>query len=127
MAFAASARPRSGTELTTPGVGPCFLFRGPQRLTAPIGCGAGERPFRYFGHSHPGFIRYAKPDTLIVEIARAPRLSLRAPVVVFSTRALSVDQTIPPDNNFSFEACVIKKDTSAAQDFELELNSAPIE
>jgi hypothetical protein len=52
--------------------------------------------------------------------------SQSAPTVVFSTTARSVDHTVPPSGNLLFEACVVKN-ANAAQDFDLTLNSAPVE
>lgn len=49
-----------------------------------------------------------------------------APVLVFQTTALFVDQTIPPDGGFLYRACVVKT-RGLAQDFDLSLNSQPIE
>src|SRR5689334_15228062 len=52
--------------------------------------------------------------------------SQSAPVLVFQTTARSVDQTIPPDGNFLFHACVVKS-AGTAQDYDLTLNSFPVE
>jgi hypothetical protein len=52
--------------------------------------------------------------------------SQSAPVLVFQTTARVVDQTIPPDGNFLFHACVVKS-AQAAQDYDLVLNSFPVE
>ena len=52
--------------------------------------------------------------------------SQSAPTVVFQTTARTVDHTQPPSGNFQFEACVIKNTTNA-QDFDLTLNSQPLE
>ncbi len=52
--------------------------------------------------------------------------SQSAPVLVFSTTARSVDQTVPPSGNFLFQACVVKN-TIPKQDFDLSLNSSPVE
>lgn len=46
--------------------------------------------------------------------------SQSAPVVVFETTARSVDETVPPNGNFLFEACVIKN-ARAPQDFDVTL------
>jgi hypothetical protein len=52
--------------------------------------------------------------------------SQSAPVLVFQTTARFVDQTIPPDGNFLFHACVVKS-AQPAQDYDLVLNSFPVE
>jgi hypothetical protein len=52
--------------------------------------------------------------------------SQSAPVLVFQTTARSVDQTIPPDGNFLFHACVVKN-AQTSQDYDLTLNSFPVE
>ena len=52
--------------------------------------------------------------------------SQSAPTLVFQTTARFVDRTIPPSGNFLFHACVVK-DAQAAQDYDLTLNSFPVE
>jgi hypothetical protein len=52
--------------------------------------------------------------------------SQSAETVVFQTTARFVDQTIPPSGNLLFEACVLKS-AGTAQDYDLALNSQPIE
>lgn len=50
-----------------------------------------------------------------------------APAVVFETTARFVDHTVPPvSGNFLYQACVVKN-ANSAQDFNLTLNSQPIE
>lgn len=51
--------------------------------------------------------------------------SQTAPTVVFQTTGLSASTVVPPSGNLLFEACVVKT-ASAAQDFDLTLNSAPV-
>ena len=50
-----------------------------------------------------------------------------APVLVFEQTARFVDQTIPPEGGFLYHACVVKDSGSRGQDFDLQLNSSPIE
>jgi len=52
--------------------------------------------------------------------------SQSAPTLVFQTTARSVDQTIPPSGNLLFHACVVKN-AQASQDYDLTLNSFPVE
>ena len=52
--------------------------------------------------------------------------SQSAPTLVFQTTARFVDTTIPPSGNFLFHACVVKS-AQAAQDYDLTLNSFPVE
>ena len=53
--------------------------------------------------------------------------SQNAPTLVFETTALSVDQTIPPQGNLLFHACVVKSSGNRAQDYDISLNSSPVE
>jgi hypothetical protein len=52
--------------------------------------------------------------------------SQSATALVFSTTATFVDQTVPPSDNFMYQACVEKR-SGPAQDFDLTLNSYPVE
>jgi hypothetical protein len=52
--------------------------------------------------------------------------SQSAPTLVFRTTATFVDQTIPPSGNLLYHACV-RKAAGAAQDYDLTLNSQPLE
>ena len=52
--------------------------------------------------------------------------SQSAPVLVFQTTASFVDHTVPPDGSFLFHACVVKS-AGGAQDYDLTLNSYPVE
>jgi hypothetical protein len=52
--------------------------------------------------------------------------SQSAPVLVFQTTARFVDATIPPSGNFLFQACVVKS-AQSPQDYDLTLNSFPVE
>ena len=52
--------------------------------------------------------------------------SQSAPALVFSETARFVDHTEPPQGNFLFHACVVKR-AGTAQDFDLTLNSQPLE
>jgi hypothetical protein len=52
--------------------------------------------------------------------------SQSAPALVFETTARTVDHTVPPAGNFLFQACVVKS-AQAAQDYDLTLNSFPVE
>jgi hypothetical protein len=48
------------------------------------------------------------------------------PMLVFETTARFVDATIPPSGNFLFHACVVKN-AQSPQDYDLSLNSFPVE
>jgi hypothetical protein len=52
--------------------------------------------------------------------------SQSAPLLVFQTTATFVDKTIPPNGSFLFHACVVKS-AQSAQDYDLSLNSFPVE
>jgi hypothetical protein len=52
--------------------------------------------------------------------------SQSAPVLVFETTARFVDRTIPPSGNLLYHACVVKR-ANAPQDYDLTLNSQPVE
>jgi len=52
--------------------------------------------------------------------------SQSAPRLVFTTTATFVDHTVPPNDNFLFHACVVKR-AGTAQDFDLSLNSFTVE
>ena len=51
--------------------------------------------------------------------------SQSAPVLVFSTTARTVSQTVPPSGNMLFHACVVKSNPGS-EDFDLILNSQPL-
>jgi hypothetical protein len=52
--------------------------------------------------------------------------SQNAPTLVFQSTGLSVSQTIPPvGGNLLYQACVVKT-ASAAQDYNISLNSQPV-
>jgi len=52
--------------------------------------------------------------------------SQSAPAVIFETTARFVDQTVLPQGNFLFDACVTKG-PGPAEDFDITLNSPPAE
>lgn len=52
--------------------------------------------------------------------------SQSAPTLVFQTTARFVDHTVPPSGNLLFHACVVKR-AQATQDYDLTLNSFPVE
>jgi hypothetical protein len=52
--------------------------------------------------------------------------SQSAPFLVFQTTARFVDATIPPEGGFLYHACVVKS-AQSAQDYDLVLNSFPVE
>jgi len=52
--------------------------------------------------------------------------SQSAPALVFQVTARSVDATIPPSGNLLFHACVVKN-AQSTQDYDLTLNSFPVE
>lgn len=93
------------------------IAKGSTVCTGPLSPGTGSPGVQIFG--------FTNASTAMTWQVLAVS-SQSAPVVVFQTTARSVDQTIPPSGNFLFEACVVK-DARSAQDFDLTLNSSPIE
>ncbi|GGQ74309.1 hypothetical protein [Couchioplanes azureus] len=52
--------------------------------------------------------------------------SQSAPTRVFQTSARFVDHTVPPEGNLLYHACVVKS-SGSTQDYDLTLNSFPVE